>query len=253
MVADWTRQLARPRRLPPKDVPTRSSARGTWPRQCLFSVARKRSPRCAERGSQDRLVAALSQLFPQGRVLDLRVRPSHGYRAVHVVPMIDGYRVDVQVRTTLQHWWAELSETLALGHVAPELQYGGDVPERPGTRDRLLLLSDVIAAFEESPDGLTPMSRLVTALGIGLVGDTMVTQWKGRLEKEAAHVFEGPERKGGPPVDVDARYRKIGQIEAERDFLASRPGIISALQRGRRGSSETPPRSRWPGRVASWG
>jgi len=62
----------------------------------------------------------------------------------------------------------------------------------------------------------------------------MVTQWKGRLEKEAAHVFESPERKGEPSVDVDALYRKIGKIEMERDFLASRPGIISALQRGRR-------------------
>ena len=63
---------------------------------------------------------------------------------------------------------------------------------------------------------------------------SMVTQWKGRLEKEAAHVFESPERKGEPPVDVDALYRKIGQIEMERDFLASRPGVIAALQRGRR-------------------
>ncbi len=92
--------------------------------------------------------------------------------------MIDGYRVEVQVRTNLQYRWAELSETLALGHSAPELRYGGDVPERPGTRDRLLLLSDLIASFEESRDDLTPMSRLVTALGIGLVGYTMVSEVK---------------------------------------------------------------------------
>ena len=63
---------------------------------------------------------------------------------------------------------------------------------------------------------------------------SVVTQWKGRLEKEAAQVFEGKARTGESPVDVDALYRKIGQIEMERDFLASRPGIISALQRGRR-------------------
>jgi hypothetical protein len=63
---------------------------------------------------------------------------------------------------------------------------------------------------------------------------TSSAQWKGRLEKDAAHVFEGSERKAGPPVDVDALYRKIGQIEMERDFLASRPGIIAALQSGRR-------------------
>ena len=59
----------------------------------------------------------------------------------------------------------------------------------------------------------------------------MVTQWKARLEKEAVHVFEktGPSE---PEVDVNALYRKIGQIEMERDFLASRPGIIAALRRG---------------------
>ena len=62
----------------------------------------------------------------------------------------------------------------------------------------------------------------------------MVTQWKGRLEKEAAQVFEGKAKTGEPLVDVDALYRKIGQIEMERDFLASRPGIVAALQRGRR-------------------
>ena len=92
--------------------------------------------------------------------------------------MIDGYRVEVQARTNLQHLWAELSETLALGHGAPELKYGGDVPGHPGTRDRLLLLSGAIAAFEESPDAHHPMSRLVAALGIGLVGYTMVSEVK---------------------------------------------------------------------------
>lgn len=63
---------------------------------------------------------------------------------------------------------------------------------------------------------------------------TMVSQWKTRLEKEALHVFERKEGADEPTVDVDALYRKIGQIEMERDFLASRPGIIAALQRGKR-------------------
>jgi transposase-like protein len=74
------------------------------------------------------------------------------------------------------------------------------------------------------------LAELAQAYGIH---PTMVTQWKGRLEKDAAQVFESPDRKGEPPVDVDALYRKIGKIEMERDFLASRPGIIAALQRGR--------------------
>lgn len=133
-----------------------------------------------DRTAQDAAVVALSQLFPKARLLDLRARPSHGYRAVHVVPMVDGYRVEVQVRTSLQHWWAELSETLALGHGAPDLKYGGDVPEHPGTLGRLLLLSDLIAAFEEAPGDVSPMTRLVTELGIGLVGYTMVSEVKGQ-------------------------------------------------------------------------
>lgn len=60
----------------------------------------------------------------------------------------------------------------------------------------------------------------------------MVTQWKSRLEKEAAHVFEKKTGSSEPDVDVNSLYRKIGQIEMERDFLASQPGIIAALRRG---------------------
>lgn len=62
----------------------------------------------------------------------------------------------------------------------------------------------------------------------------MITQWKGRLEREASHVFERKEGADQSTVDVDALYRKIGQVQMENDFLASRPGIIAALRRGGR-------------------
>ncbi len=62
----------------------------------------------------------------------------------------------------------------------------------------------------------------------------MITQWKGRLEREACHVFERKEGPDQSSVDVDALYRKIGQVQMENDFLASRPGIIAALRRGGR-------------------
>ena len=51
------------------------------------------------------------------------------------------------------------------------------------------------------------------------IHSTIVTQWKGRLEKAAAQGFEGKGRAGEPPVDVDALYWKIGQIEMKRDFF----------------------------------
>ena len=58
---------------------------------------------------------------------------------------------------------------------------------------------------------------------------TMVSQWKSRLEKEALHVFERKEGADAPPVDVDALYRKIGQIEMERDFLVWRQYVKAAV------------------------
>ena len=47
---------------------------------------------------------------------------------------------------------------------------------------------------------------------------TMVTQWKGRLEKEAAQVFEGKSRAGEPPVDVDALYWRSARLRWRESF-----------------------------------
>jgi ppGpp synthetase/RelA/SpoT-type nucleotidyltranferase len=62
--------------------------------------------------AQDRVIARLDQMF-DATVIDRRVKPSNGYRAVHVVVREVGLPVEVQVRTDLQHVWAESSEKLA--------------------------------------------------------------------------------------------------------------------------------------------
>jgi ppGpp synthetase/RelA/SpoT-type nucleotidyltranferase len=46
-------------------------------------------------------------------VIDRRLKPVQGYRAVHIVAFPDGFPIEVQVRTRLQHDWAELFEKLA--------------------------------------------------------------------------------------------------------------------------------------------
>lgn len=73
---------------------------------------------------QDRVVAELIRVMPASKVLDRRARPSHGYRAVHVVVDVAGQPVEIQVRTRPQHFWAELSEQVA-DRVDPALKYGG--------------------------------------------------------------------------------------------------------------------------------
>jgi ppGpp synthetase/RelA/SpoT-type nucleotidyltranferase len=62
---------------------------------------------------QDALVAAISAAFEGAKVVDRREKPSHGYRAMHVIVVIDARNVEIQVRTELQHLWAQYFELLA--------------------------------------------------------------------------------------------------------------------------------------------
>ncbi len=67
-------------------------------------------PDCKE---QNRVVGQLIIRFPDARIIDRRDKPSSGYRAVHFVPTINDKPIEVQIRTLLQHKWAEVSERLA--------------------------------------------------------------------------------------------------------------------------------------------
>jgi (p)ppGpp synthase/HD superfamily hydrolase len=52
---------------------------------------------------QDSFVEQILKLFPGSKVDDRRVKPSHGYRAVHVIANVDGSPVEIQIRTVLQN------------------------------------------------------------------------------------------------------------------------------------------------------
>lgn len=64
----------------------------------------------ADIAEQETVIQSLRTLFQQAVVFDRREKPSHGYRAVHVVVNRGGKLIEIQVRTSLQHIWAELSE-----------------------------------------------------------------------------------------------------------------------------------------------
>jgi putative GTP pyrophosphokinase len=74
--------------------------------------------------TQDDVVRGLDDLFDDLVVVDRREHPSHGYRAVHVVVEQLGKLIEVQVRTSLQHLWSELSEKLS-DVVDGAIKYGG--------------------------------------------------------------------------------------------------------------------------------
>ncbi len=73
---------------------------------------------------QDEFVATLRNDFPQASVIDRRDKPSHDYRAVHVVVESFGKTIEVQVRSSLQQLWAELSEKSS-DVLDSTIKYGG--------------------------------------------------------------------------------------------------------------------------------
>lgn len=78
----------------------------------------------ADIAEQERIVASLCVVFAGASVIDRRANPSHGYRAVHVIAKTCEKLVEIQVRTLVQHLWAELSEKLS-DIIDPNIKYGG--------------------------------------------------------------------------------------------------------------------------------
>lgn len=91
--------------------------------------------------TQDEVVENLKSLFDKLTVVDRRENPSHGYRAVHVIVAHSDKLIEVQVRTALQHLWAELSEKLSDVRDSA-IKYGG------GDQDVVKILSILSEAIK---------------------------------------------------------------------------------------------------------
>ena len=63
--------------------------------------------------TQTQVVQRLRGELAGARVIDRRKQSSHGYRAVHIIATARNKPVEIQVRTELQHLWAQLSEKMA--------------------------------------------------------------------------------------------------------------------------------------------
>ena len=60
--------------------------------------------------AQNVLTENLLNAFPDSKLYDRCAKPTHGYRAKHVVVRQLGKWIEIQVGTTAQHGWALLSE-----------------------------------------------------------------------------------------------------------------------------------------------
>ena len=116
--------------------------------------------------AQDQVAEEIMQCFagcPKApKLIDRREDPRQGYRAVHVIVFPEGIPVEVQIRTHLQHGWAEVFEKLA-DLVGREIRYGEDwwlpgereVPQALGLNPHVdLLLKEAAKSIEQTKEGV---------------------------------------------------------------------------------------------------
>lgn len=63
--------------------------------------------------AQDAMCDVATVMLGDVSIVDRRVNPTNGYRAVHLIAKHQGKAVEIQVRTRVQHAWAEMSEKIS--------------------------------------------------------------------------------------------------------------------------------------------
>jgi ppGpp synthetase/RelA/SpoT-type nucleotidyltranferase len=105
--------------------------------------------------AQNEVVDRLKGALPKAVVVDRRKQPSFGYRAVHIIATAGNKPVEIQVRTELQHLWAQWSEKLS-DVLDPAIKYGGGDSD---TQNALSEISRTVASYEDLE--LEPVAQLV--------------------------------------------------------------------------------------------
>lgn len=133
------------------------------------------------RTQQDAWVARLEERFPGCKVIDRRLKPTFGYRAVHLVVRTLDCRVEIQVRTQYQHVWAQLVESVA-DSWGRQIRYGGqpEAPDRAG------------------PAGVTRREAWADALEIAEVFDELEQRNVKRAALEGGSIGCGPRQRPTP-------------------------------------------------------
>jgi ppGpp synthetase/RelA/SpoT-type nucleotidyltranferase len=143
---------------------------------------------------QEQVVASIVEIFPGSLVVDRREKPSHGYRAVHVIALMDSRSVEIQIRTALQQLWAELSEKLA-DLVDPAIKYGGGEEH---FKQLLATGSEGIAEHESRESQVLDMQRSVS---------TMLST-AGLAEEIRSHIINLQERIASHQAELEAHREK---------------------------------------------
>jgi ppGpp synthetase/RelA/SpoT-type nucleotidyltranferase len=165
---------------------------------------------------QDRVGRALSAPFVDGRrppsLKDRRVSPSYGYRAVHWIVHLDQIPIEIQVRTALQHAWAELMEKLA-DRWGRQVRYGGEPDDGSAGFAGGMTRADVLQMVMNVADQ-------VHAVEQGQVADDSFQRERLNLEIELGTA--------DPALDDPDRDAVRGRVEEIRDSADERRSEVEA-------------------------
>jgi hypothetical protein len=165
--------------------------------------------------AQERFVASLITDFPKASVIDRRNNPSYGYRAVHIIAEISGKPIEIQVRTSLQHLWAEVSEKSS-DVLDPTIKYGGGSDQ---WRIFLTKGSDAVAAYEHFEKNVSNavaahevLEKSIAELREDHVPDHEVQELGGKLEgitRNMGHNKQRIEELRGEMLNLRNEYTDI--------------------------------------------
>lgn len=96
---------------------------------------------------QDQICETIVVMLGDVTTVDRRLKPTNGYRAVHLVARHKGWPVEIQVRTQFQHAWAEISEKISDAY-GQEIKYGQGEQWALDFLSQLSLLSERLEAAD---------------------------------------------------------------------------------------------------------
>jgi ppGpp synthetase/RelA/SpoT-type nucleotidyltranferase len=160
---------------------------------------------------QDQVVSLLKKLFDNVTPIDRRERPSHGYRAVHLVVQYSDKLVEIQVRTSFQHLWAGLSEKLS-DTLDPAIKYGGGDEQTQGTLEEA---SKLVASMERSELELarteTQLSNVLSQAGLTEEAQQVVNKFRQSIEERRKNLISIRQQfseQTGKAIEILANLRR---------------------------------------------